>query len=271
MGGGLRAATRHDGTFSIANVTPGKYTIVARADGGANGGGPRTASQPLVVAGEEVHVVLTPAPGVVLSGSVTVESAGTPTPASFAGFRVNPVPLGSGVAMARMVRPAEANESGQFSAPDVTVGQYMIRAIGPRGWTMKAVYVDGREVTDQPLDVKSENISGINVIFTDRTSGLSGTVRDGRGNGVPDLTVILFPSDERLWLPQSRRIVTARADAAGVYKLTAVPAGDYLVAAVDDVEQGEWFDPVFLEELKARATKVTIDEGEQRTTDLSPR
>jgi hypothetical protein len=133
---------------------------------------------------------------------------------------------------------------------------------------MKSVYVDGREATDQPLDVKSENVGGINVIFTDRISGLTGTVRDGRGTAAAELTVILFPSDENLWLPQSRRIAPARTDAAGVYKLTSVPAGDYLVAAVDDVEPGEWFDPLFLEELKARATKVKIGEGEQRTADL---
>ena len=270
VGSVFRTQTRQDGTFSIPNVTPGKYTIFARAGSGPGGAGAgsRTASQPLVVAGEEVHVVLTPAPGVVLSGSVTFESAGTPTPASFAGFRVNPVPLGAAVATARLVRPAEANESGQFSAPDVTPGQYMIRAAAPRGWTMKSVYVDGRDVTDHPLEVRSENVSGINVIFTDRISGLGGAVRDGRGNGVAGLTVILFPSDESLWLPQSRRIVTAVTDAAGAYKLTAVPAGDYLVLAVDDVEQGEWFDPAFLEESKARAVKVTIGEGEQRTADL---
>jgi hypothetical protein len=269
LGGGLRSATRQDGTFSIPNVTPGKYTIIARVDGGPNGGAAGTASQPLVVAGEEVNVVLTPAPGVVLSGSLTFETAGTPSPTSFAGFRVNSVPLGSSAAMPRLVRPAEANESGQFSVPDVTAGLYVIRAAGPRGWTMKSVSVDGRDATDQPLDVKSENVSGINIIFTDRISGLSGTVRDGRGNAVSDLTVILFPSDENLWLPQSRRILTARTDAAGGYKLTPVPDGDYLVAAVDDVEPGEWFDPLFLEELKAHSTKVKIGEGEQRTADLS--
>ena len=64
-GGGLRSATRSDGTFSIANVTPGKYTIVARADGGPNGS-PRTALQQLIVAGDEVNVALTPVPGVQL-------------------------------------------------------------------------------------------------------------------------------------------------------------------------------------------------------------
>jgi len=266
--GGLRSMTRQDGTFSIANVTPGKYTITARGDGGPSGGGTRTASQPLVVAGEEVHVVLTTAPAVTLSGTVTFESAGTQTPPGFAAVRVTALPIGSLMAMQRMIRPAEGSESGQFSAHDVTPGQYLIRATGPRGWTMKAVYVDGREATDQPLDVKSENIGGINVILTDRISGLSGTVRDSRGNAAPDLTVILFPSDESLWLPQSRRIVSARADAAGVYKLTAIPAGDYLVAAVDEVEQGEWFDPAFLEELKAHATRVKITEGEQQTADV---
>jgi protocatechuate 3,4-dioxygenase beta subunit len=269
-GGVFRTGTQQDGTFTITNVTPGKYTISARAGSGpgAAGAGARTASQPLVVAGEEVHAVLTPAPGVVLSGSVTFESAGTPTPASFAGVRVNPVPLGAVVATPRLVRPAQADESGQFSAPNVTPGQYVIRAAAPRGWTMKSVYLDGRDVTDRPFDVKSENVSGINVIFTDRISGLGGAVRDGRGNGVAGLTVILFPSDESLWLPQSRRIVTARTDAAGAYRLTAVPAGDYLVLAVDDVEEGAWFDPVFLEESKSRAVKVAIGEGEQRTADL---
>ena len=198
---------------------------------------------------------------------MTFESAGTPTPASFAGFRVTALPIGSAV-IARNIRPADANEAGHFSATDVTPGQYVIRGVGPRGWTMKSVYVDGRDLTDQALDVKAENIGGINVIFTDRHSSLSGTIRDGRGNAVPDLTVILFPSDENLWLPQSRRIVTARADAAGTYKLAQVPAGDYLAAVVDDVEPGEWFDPAFLEELKAQATRVKIGEGEQRTADL---
>ena len=112
VGGVSRTSTRQDGTFSIANVTPGSTPSSRAPAARTSGGGSRTASQPLVVAGEEVNVVLTPAPGVVLSGSVTFESAGTPTPTSFAGFRVNPIPLGSAVAMARMVRPAEASESG---------------------------------------------------------------------------------------------------------------------------------------------------------------
>jgi hypothetical protein len=47
-----------------------------------------------------------------------------------------------------------------------------------------------------------------------------------------------------------------------------LPAGDYLVVATDDVEQGEWFDPAFLERIRSAAVKVSLGEAEQRTQDL---
>jgi hypothetical protein len=147
-------------------------------------------------------------------------------------------------------------------------GLYVLRANGPRGWTMKSVYVDGRDVTDMPLEVKADNIGGINVIFTDKISSVTGAVRDARGNGVGNVSIIAFPSDPRLWMPQSRHILTARTDAAGTYRLSAVPPGDYLVVAVDDVEQGEWFDPEFLDQIKNDAANVKVGEGEQKTQDL---
>jgi protocatechuate 3,4-dioxygenase beta subunit len=269
-GGGLRSATRSDGTFSIANVTPGKYTIVARADGGPNGS-PRTALQQLIVAGDEVNVALTPVPGVQLSGTITLEAAGTPPSNGFTGFRVTPVPIGASSAIAlggRGGRPGDIGQAGQFTINDVMAGVYLFRGSAPRGWIMKSVYLDGRDVTDQPVDVKLENVTGLNVIFSDKVSGVAGNVRDGRGNPVGDVAVIVFPSDERLWLPQSRYIAMARTDAAGSYKIGSLPPGDYLIVAVDDVEQGEWFDPAYLDQIKAHATKIRIDEGDARTQDL---
>lgn len=269
LGGGLRAVTRSDGTFSIPNVTPGKYTIIARADGGSNA--PlRTAMQSLVVAGSEVNVALTPAPGVQLGGTITFEAAGPPPPNGFTGFRVMPVPLGAMAAMpgGRGGRPGDAGQNGQFTIGDVMPGLYNIRATAPRGWTMKAVYLDGRDVTDTPVEVRSENVTGLNVIFSDRISRLSGSVRDVRGTPIGDVAVIAFPPDERLWVPQSRQIVSTRTDRAGAYTLSSIPAGEYLVVAVDDVEQGEWFDPVFLDQIRGRAIKIKIEEGEQHTQDL---
>lgn len=267
-GQGLRTATRQDGSFTISNVTPGKYTIVARTEGGGNATGSRTAMQSLVVTGEEVNVALTPTPGVQLSGTLTLEGSGTAVPKTLSGFRVNPSALDSVLAQPRLARAPEGAESGQFSVPDVMAGRYIIRATAPAGWTMKSVYIDGRDVTDQPIEVKTDNITGINVIFTNRISRLTGAVRDSRGGPVPGLTVIAFPADDALWRPQSRRIVTARTDQTGAYTIAALPEGAYLVVAVDDVEQGEWFDPSYLEQIRNGATRVTIPDGGQRTLDL---
>ena len=270
LAGGLRAMARADGTFSISNVTPGKYTIVARADGGANGPS-RTAVQQLVVAGQEVNVTLTPVPGVQVGGTITFEAAGAPPANGFAGFRVTSVALGASAGLpmgGRGGRPGDVGQNGQFTINDVAPGAYMIRGFAPRGWTMKSAYLDGREITDLPIEVKSESVTGLNVIFTDKISTVKGTVRDARGNALGDVTVILFPSDDRSWLPQSRQIMTARSDAAGSYQLAAVPPGDYLIVAVDDVDQGEWFDPSYLDQIRNRSTKIKIEEGDQRMQDL---
>ena len=133
---------------------------------------------------------------------------------------------------------------------------------------MKSVYLDGRDVTDVPIEVKSENVTGLNVIFTDKISSLKGSVHGARSNPAGNVTVIMFPSDEGLWLPQSRHIITTRTDGTGTYQLSMIPSGEYLIVAVEDVEQGEWFDPSYLDQIRNRATKIKIDDGDQRTQDL---
>jgi hypothetical protein len=50
-----------------------------------------------------------------------------------------------------------------------------------------------------------------------------------------------------------------------------MPPGAYYLVAVDDVEQGEWFDPVFLEEMRPGALRVMIAEGGAVAQDLTVR
>ncbi len=261
----LRATTQADGTFVIRNVPPGSYTVVARSDVGS--GSPRTAAQSVVVMGGDVQVALTPAPGVSLSGAVTLESSGGTLPA-LGGFRVNPAPLGAAVSLPRGGRSGTPNDRGEFTIADLMPGRYLLRATGPRGWILKSVYVDGREVTDQAIEIKGDHVSGVNLIFTDRIATIAGTVRDARGGPAASVTVVVFADDERLWYPQSRHVAAARTEANGTYRVTGLPAGRYLAVAVEDVEQGEWFDPAFLEQVKGAATRLVVGEGEQKTQDL---
>ena len=43
------------------------------------------------------------------------------------------------------------------------------------------------------------------VTLTDRVQEITGTVQDALGRPTSDYTIILFPADNRYWVPQSRR------------------------------------------------------------------
>ncbi len=47
-----------------------------------------------------------------------------------------------------------------------------------------------------------------------------------------------------------------------------MPPGNYLIAAVTDIERGEQFDPAYLAALSQQAVPVTLAAGERKTQDL---
>jgi hypothetical protein len=63
-------------------------------------------------------------------------------------------------------------------------------------------------------------------------------------------------------------VQAVRPGVDGKYVIRDLPPGDYLLAAVTDVDQDEWQDPAFLERLQPGSIKVTIAEGEKKTLDL---
>jgi hypothetical protein len=54
----------------------------------------------------------------------------------------------------------------------------------------------------------------------------------------------------------------------GKYSFVDLPPGDYVLAAVTDMEPDAWRDSDFLRSLVASGVQVTIAEGEQKTQDL---
>jgi hypothetical protein len=82
------------------------------------------------------------------------------------------------------------------------------------------------------------------------------------------VNVIAFSTDQAHWRAQSRRIQAVRTDQSGAYRIRNLPPGDYFVIATDDVEQGEWFDPAFLESARAAARRLSLSEGDRKAQDL---
>ena len=91
---------------------------------------------------------------------------------------------------------------------------------------------------------------------------VAATSRGGQGR-------LAFPANEQLWQPQSRYIKASRPDQNAHYRIEGLPAGEYLLAAVEVVEQGEWFDPRFLERLRPVSANLSIDDGESQELNLT--
>lgn len=149
----------------------------------------------------------------------------------------------------------------------VGAGRFTVNA--PTRWTLKAVYVDGRDVIDFPVDFPGGgDIANVAIVLTDQVTELSGIVRDGQGQALTDLTVIAFSTDSSHWRPQARQIAAARPDQNGRYQIRGLPPGPYFLVAVGSIEQGAWYERALLESLTRDASRLRLRDGETKSFDL---
>jgi hypothetical protein len=160
--------------------------------------------------------------------------------------------------------------SGKFTITSVIPGLYRLNAGGVgNGWSIDSAIVDGQDTLDFPFEVKPGAApSGAVITFTDKQAQLTGTITNQRGQPAPEQTLILYPADERYWLPQSRRIRSTRPSTDGQFSFIGIPPGEYKIVAMVDVEPGAWFDPSFLQQVDAASTRVTIGDGEKKIQNL---
>jgi uncharacterized protein (DUF2141 family) len=260
-----RTSVTAKGEFSFVNVPPGSYVVVAKAAQPND----LWASADVVVDGQsQPEVVLSMQQGLTVSGRIAFDGR-TSTPAA-SRLQVQLVPVLSGAQVSLASAPARVADSGRFTIAGVAAGRYRLQATidGPSSWMLASSMVSGRDALDVPIDVR-QSLDGAVVTFSDRPAELSGVVRDGAGRAVNADTVILFPADRSLWTPGSRRIRALQSAVDGTFQFRRLPAGDYYVAAVNDADEGEWYDPVVLDRLAvSTAIKTTIAEGERKTLDV---
>jgi len=255
-----------DGSFSMASVPPGRYVLRARGEDTID---PQFAVQPITI-GEvdqsNLTVILSPA--ATISGTVTFQNTqgqSTPDPGQVrvAAPLVNTIDFGPNPT-------TRVERSGTFTLSGVQAGAHFFRAQGnPRGWMLKSVMVNGRDTIDSPIELRSgEKLAGVTLVFTDRLTEVNGTITDERGQPITEYTLLAFPTDEQLWRPQSRQIMTTRPDQNGKYQIRGLPAGEYYLVAVDPAEQGEWFEGAYLGAHRASATRFSLTEGDVKTQDF---
>ena len=260
-----------DGRFQFGGLPPADYLLAARAT--LPGGGPNAvlwATANVTVTGDAV--IPTPLElrrGFKVAGRIQFDGAKPPT--DLHGWRVGLGPVQGRNEVSLGVNAAEVHPDGTFTIEGVPSGRFRVQTMMPSPmvdrWQPRSVTADGRNFLDDPIEVYGD-MHGLTVVYTDRVANVSGTLQDVSGVAPSEYYVILFAADRALWVPQSPRIQAVRVGTDSRYTFKRVPPGTYFVAAILDVEQGEWFDPSFLHRLSPIAISIAVAEGEQRVQDL---
>jgi protocatechuate 3,4-dioxygenase beta subunit len=257
FGGGTRTAA--DGTFKLRDVSPGQYTL--RATGMAGDRGPESASTALTVTGTDIEgIMLAADAGGLITGRVVTDAGDAlPSPAprvttQSPTFEQGSTPLPAG-------EDGIVAEGGRFTRRAPT-GPALVRIGGlASGWALKRVTAGDRDVTNLPVGIHAgQTLQDVTIVVSNKLPSISGTVSDAGGRPA-DTPVVLFPADAAQWLEASGSLRSARPDQAGRYRFDAVRPGDYLLIAVDAMEPWQVNDPEFLAPLRARATRVSVDEA----------
>ena len=272
FGGGRPDA---EGKFTLSGIAPGHHTVAARtgpAGRGARMGGAGAAlwaTAEIDVNGQDITGLrLALEPGTHLTGHAVFQGT-APPPQDLTTVRVILTPVLSGSSVAAVIPPVPLDAQGSFSLVGVTPGRYRLSSNAATPWALKSVTVRGQETLDTGVQVRpNEPIGDAVLTFADRATTLLGTLQDATGRPASDYFIIVYASDKGFWAPPSRRVAMTRPASDGQFTVRNLPPGDYLVAAVTDVEQGEWMDPSFLEQLLGASIRVSLAEGESRTQDI---
>lgn len=288
---GGSSRTDKDGNFTISSVTPGEYSLQVQSMGGMisaaganmtftfrtsiDGQAPPESQQrefavaTVNVTGEDITgMVVVGTRGAKATGTISYGAAAKPEGTSTIRITAPAVDVDS-IPMP-MFGGSNVKDSGAFEVEGL-IGQRVFRAANlPKGWILKHVKLNGQDVTDKGVEFKpGEDVSGIEIELTNRTTSITGSVTDDKSQPLKDYTVVVFAEDPATWaMPLTRWTASSRPDQDGRFKFANLPPGAYLAIAVEYVAQGEWSDPEWLARAAKKATRFTLEEGAVKTLDL---
>jgi hypothetical protein len=266
--GGIRA---QQGRFLVPALTPGRWLLFGRA---APPGTPGDAPFPWwgaleVVVGEQdlTNVVMQFLPGVTVSGRIVFQ--GQRTPPDPTKLRVSLASLPAIPGTGGRVPPASPNPDGTFTFDAVPPGRYRVGVPAAGDWSLRSAVAAGRDTLDVPLEVTAGRETTLVVTMTDQPTEISGVLLDQLGRPAPEYSVLVFSADREMWTTSPRRSSgIVKLDSAGRYRVTGLPAGDYLLCVITDIEADQLNDVQLLEQLAQGSIPITLAEGEKKVQDF---
>jgi hypothetical protein len=284
-------SARADGTFELPLISPGDYRLLARgllssagAGGAAAPGSMWWAEAPVVITGDDVDLGrLTLQRGMTFSGRIVLDDGATSAGPDVTTLRVqlqsdslqvaSSSSRGRGAPGPRFLLPAIVGADGTFVVTDLVPGTYRVTVTGDpiagSSWWLRAAMVDGRDLLDVPLRINpGEEVRGVQLVLSDRRGELSGTLTTAAGDAFPEVFVLACPANPALRLPHSRRVQAVRPDSSGRFVFENLPAGDYLLFALTDIDDGQWNDPGFFDSMPGASVQLSLAHGEKKVQDL---
>jgi hypothetical protein len=258
--------SKSDGSF-VLSVPAGRYVLTAR---GANAqmslpGSTvhrQFAQTDVAVTGLDVeNLVLRLEEGATISGTVT------PRP-DLRQLWIGAFPETADPAAVPAIT-ALVREDGTFTISGVSPGRVSLRTTSGGGstWWIEQTIVDGRNVTEEPLELRAgQLVSGVAISITDRRTELTCTVQDSAGAPVTTYTLAIVPADPALRRLGSPRMPKPGRPSAkdGGYTVTGLPPGDYLIFALSDHDDDAWAAGIRPDLDPASAVKVSLGSGEKK-------
>ena len=254
-----------DGSFVFQHVPPGEYVLQVRGDGPGRTG--LFGSQELVVGHDPVNVVIPTSYGANVQGLLRFDgqAEGARAPVGVATVALDD--------RARDPTTGVVAGSREFFITNL-FGRTALSLRTPSDeWFLKSWTIRGVDVVDTGHDFGAgpDDIDDSEIVLSRNGAVIAGLASDGLKTA-DDYFVVVFPvSRESRW-PGSRRMKFVRSAFGGEFRVSALPSGDYFVAAVSRLQGsrdgGDWQNPDVLLQLEARAERISVSEGQTANVSL---
>jgi len=247
-----------DGSFEIAGVLPGSYTLSAFW---FEDGRRYQARQSIEVGNANVEGVnLTIATGISVPGRIVWE--GKPS-LDRDELLVTIAPADSRISFNGPARVM----GNSFALKDVFDGTYRLGVIGQsKDCYVKSIRYGSTDVLEGGFTVFRGTQASLEVTISSRGSRVQGVVTDKDNLPVTGVWVVMVPDEAHR--DQSRLYQKAATDQYGHYLLRGIAPGDYKIFCWDEVEDGAWEDPEFLKTYEDRGQKISVQEADAKTADV---
>ena len=270
MGG--RSNMKPDGTFDIAGVAPGSYTLnYFVLSGNVRSGGHQNVE---VGAGDVEGVTLALAAPGSMRGMVRVEGTPQANTAAVDGANVHislmPSEMGN---MMGPVPNAKVAKDGSFTLDNISPGKYFVQANAPNGTYLKSIRYGSAEILGKELDLSGGAGGEIEVVFRYGPGEVDGVIQQAQnaangGNAAQSAItaqIMLVPDTLNA---DGSGIRFGSTNSSGGFTMAGVPPGHYRAYALEEVNLSEMQNPEILKQLEQKGTDVEVKENDKKQIQL---